>query len=101
LDTGAIEGTSLLVFPRWLDYFTTNIAYHHVHHLSARIPNYRLKGCHDENRHLFQDVTRLSLLQIPQASRCILWDAPARQIISVAQYRQKLKSGLLLNSRVR
>jgi omega-6 fatty acid desaturase (delta-12 desaturase) len=91
LDTGAIEGTSLLVLPRWLNYFTANIAYHHVHHLSARIPNYRLQGCHYENRHLFRDVTRLSLLQIPRASRCILWDARARQIISVAQYRQQLK----------
>jgi omega-6 fatty acid desaturase (delta-12 desaturase) len=95
LDTGAIEGTSLLVLPRWLNYFTANIAYHHVHHLSARIPNYRLKGCHNENRHLFRDVTRLSLLQIPQASRCILWDARARQIISVAQYWQQLERGVL------
>ena len=91
LDTGAIEGTSLLVLPRWINYFTANIAYHHIHHLSARIPNYRLKRCHYENRHLFRDVTRLSLLQIPQASRCILWDARAQQIISVAQYRQQLK----------
>jgi acyl-lipid omega-6 desaturase (Delta-12 desaturase) len=91
LDTGAIEGTSLLVLPRWINYFTANIAYHHIHHLSARIPNYRLKRCHYENRHLFRDVTRLSLLQIPQASRCILWDARAQQIISIAQYRQQLK----------
>jgi acyl-lipid omega-6 desaturase (Delta-12 desaturase) len=91
LDAGAIEGTSFLILPRWLNYFTANIAYHHVHHLSARIPNYRLKQCHNENRHLFGDVTRVSLLQIPQASRCILWDAGARRIISVAEYQQQLK----------
>jgi omega-6 fatty acid desaturase (delta-12 desaturase) len=91
LDTGAIEGTSFLILPRWLNYFTANIAYHHVHHLSARIPNYHLERCHYENRHLFREVTRLTLLQIPQASRCILWDARARRIISVAEYRRQLK----------
>ncbi len=37
----AIEGTSFLVLPRWLNWFTVNIAYHHIHHLSARI-NYCL-----------------------------------------------------------
>lgn len=91
LDTGAIEGTSFLILPRWLNYFTANIAYHHVHHLSARIPNYHLERCHYENRHLFREVTRLTLLQIPQASRCILWDAHAQRIISVAEYRRQLK----------
>jgi omega-6 fatty acid desaturase (delta-12 desaturase) len=90
LDTAAIEGTSFLILPRWLNYFTANIAYHHVHHLSARIPNYQLTKCHFENRHLFREVTRLNLLQIPQASsRCILWDAAARRIISVAEYQQR------------
>jgi len=101
LDTGAIEGTSFLILPRWLNYFTANIAYHHVHHLSARIPNYHLARCHYENRNLFREVTRLTLLQIPQASRCILWDARARRIISVAEYRRQLKeapyrSGMLV-----
>jgi len=33
----AIEGTSFLILPRWLNWFTANIAYHHIHHLSAKI----------------------------------------------------------------
>ncbi len=40
--TAAIQGTSFLVLPRWLNWFTVDIAYHHVHHLSAKIPNYCL-----------------------------------------------------------
>ncbi len=88
-DTAAIQGTSFLVFPRWLNWFTANIAYHHIHHLSARIPNYCLVQCHAEYRHLFSDVTRVTLTQIPQALKHILWDVRARRIISVAEYRRQ------------
>jgi omega-6 fatty acid desaturase (delta-12 desaturase) len=89
-ETGAIEGTSFLIFPRWLNWFTANIAYHHIHHLSAKIPNYHLVKCHDEYRHLFSDVTRLKLSQIHGALKYILWDTRAQRIISVAEYRQQL-----------
>ena len=89
-DAGAIEGTSFLIFPRWLNWFTANIAYHHIHHLSAKIPNYRLIKCHDENRQLFTDVTRVKLWQVPSALKYILWDTRAAQIISVAEYRQQM-----------
>jgi acyl-lipid omega-6 desaturase (Delta-12 desaturase) len=89
-DTGAIQGSSFLILPRWLNWFTANIAYHHIHHLSAKIPNYRLVSCHNEYRHLFSDVTRLKLSQIPKALKHILWDTRAQRIISVAEYRQQM-----------
>ena len=38
-----------------LQFFTGNIGLHHVHHLSARIPNYNLQRAHDENP-IFHDV---------------------------------------------
>jgi omega-6 fatty acid desaturase (delta-12 desaturase) len=85
-ETSAIEGSSFLILPRWLNWFTANIAYHHVHHLSAKIPNYRLIACHNEYRALFTDVTRVKLVQIRQALKYILWDTRARRIISVAEY---------------
>lgn len=88
-DTGAMEGTSFLVLPGWLNWFTINIGYHHIHHLSASIPNYRLVECHDEYRHLFSDVTRVRLGGVPAALKCILWDKRAQRIISVAEYRRR------------
>jgi omega-6 fatty acid desaturase (delta-12 desaturase) len=88
-DTGAIEGTSFLALPVWLNWFTANIGYHHIHHLSANIPNYCLVKCHDEYQHLFLDVARLKLSQVQHALKCILWDTRARRIISVAEYRQR------------
>jgi acyl-lipid omega-6 desaturase (Delta-12 desaturase) len=87
-DTGTIEGTSFLVLPRWLNWFTVNIGYHHVHHLSPAIPNYRLVECHNEYQQLFSRVTRLKLCQVVGALRCILWDTRTQRIISVAEYLQ-------------
>jgi len=87
IDTGAIEGTSYLVLPRWLNWFTVDIGYHHIHHLSAGIPNYRLAACHDQYQSLFTNVTRLTLFDVLGALDCILWDKRAQRIISVAEYQ--------------
>jgi omega-6 fatty acid desaturase (delta-12 desaturase) len=78
----AIEGTSFLQLPSWLNWFTANIAYHHVHHLSARIPSYRLAACHAEYAALFAGVTRIGLAEIPRALRCILWDTQAQRLVA-------------------
>jgi omega-6 fatty acid desaturase (delta-12 desaturase) len=86
--TAAIRGTSFLVLPAWLNWFTCNIAYHHIHHLSARIPNYRLAPCHAEHQDLFSEVTRIELSRIPEALKHILWDIGRRRIVSVAEYEQ-------------
>ena len=87
-ETGTIEGTSYLVLPRWLNWFTVNIGYHHIHHLSASIPNYCLSECHKEYQELFSRVTRLKLSEVLGALKCILWDTRTQRIISVAEYHQ-------------
>ncbi len=100
-DAGAIEGTSFLILPRWLNWFTANIAYHHIHHISAKIPNYRLIKCHKENQHLFSDVTRLRLSDIPRALKYILWDRRSQQIISIREYRQQMNESFWLSDQSR
>ena len=92
-DTAAIRGSSFLILPRWLNWFTANIGHHHVHHLSARIPNYGLLKCHKDNEQLFADVTRVKLSQVPRALKCILWDTRLRRIISIAEYKQQNRQG--------
>ncbi|MSQ18239.1 MAG: fatty acid desaturase [Betaproteobacteria bacterium] len=89
VDTAATKGTSFLLFPGWLNWFTANIAYHHVHHLSVRIPNYRLVDFHNDHAHLFRDVTRIKLSRIHAALQCILWDTSERRIISVAEFNER------------
>lgn len=86
-DTGTMEGTSYLVLPRWLNWFTVDIGYHHIHHLSASIPNYRLAACHAQYQHLFSSVPRVRLCDVLGALQCILWDKRTQRIISVAEYR--------------
>src|SRR4029434_5978516 len=51
----ALEGSSFYKLPRILQWFTGNIGFHHIHHLSARIPNYNLEKCHKEHP-VFQSV---------------------------------------------
>jgi omega-6 fatty acid desaturase (delta-12 desaturase) len=85
-DTGAIAGTSFLVLPGWLNFFTANIGYHHIHHLSSSIPGYRLAACHKQYEHLFPGVVRVRLSEVGSAMRCILWDIRAHRIITLAEY---------------
>jgi hypothetical protein len=42
----ALRGSSFLRLPRLLQWMTGNIGFHHVHHASPRVPNYRLEACH-------------------------------------------------------
>jgi acyl-lipid omega-6 desaturase (Delta-12 desaturase) len=88
-DVGAIEGTSFLTLPFWLNWFTVNIGYHHIHHLSANIPNYSLVECHEEYQHLFAGVTRVKLSEVLSSLDCILWDTGSQRIISMAEYRRQ------------
>lgn len=53
--TAAIDGSSFLKLPAVLQWFTGNIGFHHLHHLSPRIPNYNLARCQYEND-LFKEV---------------------------------------------
>lgn len=79
----AVEGTSFLVMPKWLNWFTANIAYHHIHHLSASIPNYHLAECHQANAHHFTRVTRISLKQVPSALKNNIWDVENQRITAI------------------
>ena len=84
-DEAALHGTSFLVLPGWLNWITADAAYHHVHHLCASVPNYRLAACHKEHAQLFSGVTRVALFEIPAALKHVLWDMTARRLVSVAE----------------
>ena len=82
---GAIEGSSNLVLPGILNWFTADIAFHSVHHLCERIPNYRLRDCHRFHSHLLQNCTYLTLKDIPHCFDLILWDSKALELVSIDQ----------------
>jgi len=81
-----LEGSSLYDLPRWLHWFTGNIGFHHIHHLSSRIPNYYLPRCFRERPEL-QKVTRLGLWESLRCARLKLWDEEAQKMIGFRELR--------------
>jgi omega-6 fatty acid desaturase (delta-12 desaturase) len=79
----ALQGSSYLKLPKVLQFFTGNIGLHHVHHLSARIPNYNLQRAHDENP-ICHDVPTLSLWDGLRAVRLKLWDEERGRLVTFA-----------------
>ncbi len=84
----AMHGSSYYQLPRWLQWFTGNIGFHHIHHLSPRIPNYHLQKCHDENP-LFQRVVHLTVRSSLKTVVLTLWDEEQRRLLT---FREALRS---------
>jgi omega-6 fatty acid desaturase (delta-12 desaturase) len=82
----ALRGSSHYDLPGVLRWFTGNIGVHHVHHLSSRIPYYRLPEALRDRPEL-RNVSRLTLLQSLKTVRLVLWDEDKRRLVSFAQAR--------------
>lgn len=93
----ALQGSSFYKLPKILQWFSGNIGFHHIHHLSPRIPNYHLEKCH-EAEPLFQKVKPVTLFSSFKSFTYRLWDEPRRKLVGYAhlkavrrQQRQALK----------
>ncbi len=78
----ALEGSSYYALPAVLAWFTGYIGYHHIHHLSPRVPSYRLVECHRDTT-LFAGVRTISLREGFGCARLALWDEDARRLVPV------------------
>jgi omega-6 fatty acid desaturase (delta-12 desaturase) len=87
----ALQGSSYLRLPKVLQFFTGNIGLHHVHHMSAQIPNYNLQHAHDEIP-AFHTAPTFSLREAVKLTRLKLWDEDSRRMVTFAQ-AQALSSG--------
>ncbi len=83
----ALEGSSFLKFPKILQWFSGNIGFHHIHHLSPKIPNYNLERCHKENE-MFGSIQPVSIGKGLRTLQYRLWDEKIGQLISFRQYRK-------------
>jgi omega-6 fatty acid desaturase (delta-12 desaturase) len=84
----ALEGSSYLKFPRILQWFSGNIGFHHVHHLSPKIPNYNLEKCHRENR-IFESIKPVTFWPSIKTMNLKLWDEKMEKLISISQYKKR------------
>ncbi|HJS28321.1 MAG TPA: fatty acid desaturase [Anaerolineales bacterium] len=79
-ESAALEGSSYYKLPRLLQWITGNIGFHHIHHLSPRIPNYNLEKCYKENP-IFQAVEPLTILGSLRCLSMRLWDEDKRLMV--------------------
>jgi len=77
----ALRGSSYYKLPRILQWMTGNIGLHHVHHLSSKVPNYRLQECLDQLPDL-KSVRPITILDSLKCARLALWDEERRKLIS-------------------
>ena len=79
--TVAMYGSSYYHLPRILQWFSGNIGFHHIHHLSSKIPNYRLEKCHRENE-IFSSIKPIPFLKGFKSVHLKLWDQKLGKLIS-------------------
>jgi acyl-lipid omega-6 desaturase (Delta-12 desaturase) len=82
----ALTGSSYYQLPRILQWISGNIGFHHIHHLSSRIPNYNLERCHHADP-LFQAVRPLTFLTSLRSLGLHLWDEEAGQLVGFGHLR--------------
>ena len=77
----ALHGSSYYELPLPLRWLTANIGIHHVHHLSSRVPYYRLP----EVLRDYPELCAIGHITIMESFRCVklvLWDEDRQRLIS-------------------
>ncbi|MCA1065838.1 fatty acid desaturase [Rossellomorea aquimaris] len=87
----AVEGSSFYKLPKIMQFLTGNIGYHHVHHLSPRVPNYKLEEAHNNTEPL-QNVPTITLMTSLKSLRFKLWDENNKTFVSFKAIKSLSKS---------
>lgn len=85
--TAALQGSSYYKLPRLMQWFSGNIGFHHIHHLCAKIPNYKLEACYKANL-FFQDVPTLTFWQSLRCMNMKLWDEENQRLIGFGELKK-------------
>jgi omega-6 fatty acid desaturase (delta-12 desaturase) len=80
------EGSSYYKLPALLQWFTGNIGFHHIHHLSPKIPNYKLPKAYKENP-IFH-VPPMTILASLSALRMRLYDEEKQRMVGWEAVKQ-------------
>ena len=88
--TAALKGSSFYKLPKVLQWFSGNIGFHHIHHLSPRIPNYHLEKCHRAEP-LFQTVKPVTLFGSLKSLTFRLWDEQRQRLVGYRALRAMRK----------
>ncbi|WP_439876495.1 fatty acid desaturase [Bacillus mycoides] len=89
----AVEGSSFYKLPKILQFLTGNIGYHHVHHLSPRVPNYKLEEAHNNTLPL-KNVPTITLATSLRSIRFRLWDEQSNNFVSFKDVKNLIKNNV-------
>ncbi|GAA4854942.1 fatty acid desaturase [Paenibacillus vulneris] len=84
----ALKGSSFYKLPRILHWITGNIGFHHIHHLSPRVPNYYLEQAHNANP-VLRDVNTITLLTSLKSLKFRIWDEDSKQFVGFKHMKQQ------------
>ena len=84
----AMQGSSFYKLPKVLQWFSGNIGFHHIHHLSPRIPNYNLERCHRSDP-MFTEIEPMTLRASLKSLSFRLWDEKAKKLISFRRMKKR------------
>jgi len=85
--TVAIQGSSFYKLPKILQWFSGNIGFHHIHHLSPKIPNYKLAECHQEGS-IFSEIDPITIKTSLKTMKLRLWNEQSRKLISFKELQE-------------
>ena len=77
-----LQGASMLDIPWFIKWLTFGIEYHHIHHLSPRIPSYNLQSCHEKGLNNFSKITIVNHKQALRSLFHVLYDESKYRYIS-------------------
>ena len=87
----ALEGSSYYDLPKPLMWLTGNIGIHHLHHLSSRIPFYRLPQVLKDFPELDEIATRLTFWESLRCIPLAIWDERAKALISFRRAHRAMR----------
>ncbi|OKP77143.1 fatty acid desaturase [Paenibacillus helianthi] len=88
--SAAVEGSSYYKLPKVLQWITGNIGFHHVHHLSPKVPNYNLELAHNASTPL-QHATTITIGTSLKALHFRLWDEENKGFVGFREIKTRMK----------
>ena len=91
-DSG-IKGSSFIQFPKCINYFWGGEAYHHIHHINAKIPFYNLQSYHEEvisKSNMFDNVVKLTMTDCYNNLWLVLYDENKNKYITFIEADQEI-----------
>lgn len=97
-EAAALESTSFMVMHPLMHWMTGNIGYHHVHHLNARIPFYRLPEAMRMMPELQNaPTTSWNPMEIIRCFSIKLWDAKRNKMVTMKEAKiNEVEAGINL-----